>query len=382
MSGAAAARAVIYTAICGGYDELKPARPHADVTCDWVAFTDGDLPHDRGWEVRRLIGFRQGPRALSRIPKAAPQRVFDYRQHRWAIWIDGGVELLSEGFAAAMIAAMDGRPLGVFAHPQRESVYDEAAVCARLKKYEDALLEQQVVDYRAAGFLDANGLWGCTVLVWDLTHPQQAKLSELWWAQQERYGTMDQVSLPFVLWRLGIRTAQLPGPLWGNEWFRSLKHAGASDEVRLNLGWADRMVPGWVNVDITPGPGVTVADLRDPWPWADGTVQEVLAIDVIEHLPDKIHTMNELWRVLADGCRVEIVVPTTDGPGAFQDPTHVSYWNRGSFKYFDVESPYWRRFHASYGITAQFVVMQERMLETVDGPKLQIALAAVKRELI
>jgi predicted SAM-dependent methyltransferase len=146
----------------------------------------------------------------------------------------------------------------------------------------------------------------------------------------------------------------------------------------LNLGCADDILEGWVNVDITPGPGVTVADLRERWPWADGSVEHILALDIIEHLPDKIFTMNEMFRVLRSGGIAEIVVPTTDGPGAFQDPTHVSWWNRNSFKYYQAGSAYRERFAASYGIRAAFGIVAEETAETMDGPKLHIALAAVK----
>ena len=39
-------------------------------------------------------------------------------------------------------------------------------------------------------------------------------------------------------------------------------------------------------------------------------------------------------RVLAPGGWAFIEVPSTDGRGAFQDPTHVSYWNENSFLYY------------------------------------------------
>jgi hypothetical protein len=44
--------------------------------------------------------------------------------------------------------------------------------------------------------------------------------------------------------------------------------------------------------------------------------------------------MSEIYRVLADGGWAFIEVPSTDGRGAFQDPTHVSYWNENSFWYY------------------------------------------------
>jgi hypothetical protein len=377
---------VVYTAICGGYDELRTPLPqtHSDGQpwgVDFVAFTDEDLPADRGWEIRKLRGFDDlNPRMKSRLPKATPHRFFDYRRYRWAIWVDGSLEMTSLSFVADLLAAMQPHdlPLGAFEHPRRDCVYREAAVCQPLKKYKGYDLAGQVRAYRTAGYPEHNGLLACGVLVWDMAHPLQAEVGEAWWREQEIHGTMDQLSLPVALWQHGTDWRRLPGNLWSNRWFRLWEHAGARDELQLNLGCADRLLDGWENVDIAPRPGVIVADLRERWPWEDGSAQRILAADVIEHLPDKIHTMNEMWRVLSDGCIAEIVVPTTDGPGAFQDPTHVSYWNRNSFRYYTAGDPYRERFSQSYGIEAAFRVVAEQTIETIDGPKLQIALAAVK----
>ncbi|MFV9504137.1 MAG: glycosyltransferase [Oscillochloridaceae bacterium umkhey_bin13] len=158
----------------------------------------------------------------------------------------------------------------------------------------------------------------------------------------------------------------------------SIAPAESEAPMRLNLGCCDQIIPGYVNVDLVEAPGITVADLRERWPWPDHAVEHVRAYDIIEHLPDKIHTMNELWRVLAPEALAELAVPTTDGPGAFQDPTHVSYWNRRSFLYYEHGNPYRERFAHFYGITARFRVVNERLDRTPDGPRLLITLKAVK----
>lgn len=74
----------------------------------------------------------------------------------------------------------------------------------------------------------------------------------------------------------------------------------------------------------------------------DNSVGVIRAFDAIEHLRSPIHTMNEAYRVLAPGGFLLIQVPSTDGRGAFQDPTHVSFWNENSFWY------YTRASHARY----------------------------------
>jgi SAM-dependent methyltransferase len=151
-----------------------------------------------------------------------------------------------------------------------------------------------------------------------------------------------------------------------------------SSHLMLNLGCCDAPLPGYINVDVIAAPGVQAADLRLNWPWPDNSVEYIRAWDIIEHLPDKIFTMNELWRVLRPGGRVEISVPTTDGSGAWQDPTHVSFWNRRSFLYYEAGNPYRERFATFYGISAKFRTVQERTEQTQDGPRLTIVLEAVK----
>lgn len=75
-------------------------------------------------------------------------------------------------------------------------------------------------------------------------------------------------------------------------------------------------------------------DLNNGIPLPDNSVGVLNASHVIEHLKDPMKTMSEIHRVLAHGGWAFIEVPSTDGRGAFQDPTHVSFWNENSFLYY------------------------------------------------
>ena len=147
--------------------------------------------------------------------------------------------------------------------------------------------------------------------------------------------------------------------------------------MRLNIGCSDAHIAGWINVDICP-PADQIVDLRERWPWEDSTVGHIRAHDIIEHLPDKIHTMNEMWRVLRPDGVADIIVPTTDGPGAWQDPTHCSYWNRNSFPYYTHLDPHRERFGKAYGVEARFRVASADITVPGGVHKLHIVLAAVK----
>jgi 2-polyprenyl-3-methyl-5-hydroxy-6-metoxy-1,4-benzoquinol methylase len=137
--------------------------------------------------------------------------------------------------------------------------------------------------------------------------------------------------------------------------------------MNLNLGCSDRAVPDFVGVDIAPGPCVDqIADLSLRWPWDENSVDEVKAFDIIEHIADRIHFMNELHRVLRPGGQAHIEVPnSTKGAGFAQDPTHVSHWCMNSFQYFRAGSFAHQRLSKAYGITAAFHVLElsERMYQ-------------------
>jgi len=85
-----------------------------------------------------------------------------------------------------------------------------------------------------------------------------------------------------------------------------------------------------------------IADLNQKWPFKDGEVGLFRAHDALEHLKDPIHTMKEAYRCLCTNGWFLTMTPSTDGRGAFQDPTHVSFWNSNSFWY------YTRREQAKY----------------------------------
>lgn len=132
--------------------------------------------------------------------------------------------------------------------------------------------------------------------------------------------------------------------------------------MKLNLGAGDRHIEGYVSVDLKwpyPTPEeFQQADLSEIWPWGIWQIEEVLAFDIIEHIADRIHFMNELHRVLAPGARATIVTPNASrGAGYFQDPTHKSPWCLNSFQYFEKDSIAHKRFARSYGITAAFKII-------------------------
>jgi len=100
----------------------------------------------------------------------------------------------------------------------------------------------------------------------------------------------------------------------------------------VELGGRMAAAPGFETVDLQ-GADI-IADLNERWPFDDSSIGALRACDTFEHLSDPLHTMCELYRVLAPGGIALLQVPSSDGRGAFQDPTHKSFWNANSWLYY------------------------------------------------
>jgi SAM-dependent methyltransferase len=103
----------------------------------------------------------------------------------------------------------------------------------------------------------------------------------------------------------------------------------------LDLGAAHNRPEGYIGVDRRQGPDVdVVADVANGLDLPDSSVGVIRAVDFLEHVADKVGLINELYRLLAPGGLLLSQTPSTDGRGAFQDPTHVAYYNENSFWYY------------------------------------------------
>lgn len=115
----------------------------------------------------------------------------------------------------------------------------------------------------------------------------------------------------------------------------ALAWAGRQHLLALDLGAAHARPDGYIGVDRRDADGVDIiAELPAPLPLADGSVGVIRAVDFLEHVADKVALFNELYRLLAPSGLLLTQTPSTDGRGAFQDPTHVAFYNENSFWYF------------------------------------------------
>lgn len=132
----------------------------------------------------------------------------------------------------------------------------------------------------------------------------------------------------------------------------------ASDEpLKLHVGCGRTILPGWINLDISPLPGVDlVADLdncrNQPLTLEDNSIGEFLLSHVLEHIRDAMGLMTELYRVARPQAKMTLRLPYGTSDDAWEDPTHVRPYFINSCLYFS-QPAYWR---ADYGYTADWEV--------------------------
>lgn len=111
--------------------------------------------------------------------------------------------------------------------------------------------------------------------------------------------------------------------------------------MKLHLGCGNHILPGFINVDIAPLPGVNrVVDLATfPWPFEDSSVEEIQMHNILEHLPDVFRTMEEIYRISQNGAKVVVTVPYYNSLDHAGDPSHLHAFSQFSFNFFDERTP-------------------------------------------
>jgi len=219
---------VVYTAIFGDIDRLWSVYPLASKV-EHVLFTDRPrrevglwtdeqpatiraktqgLGVPPTWE-QRMVEPEQGLRRTARHYKALPHRYLD--ADVW-IWVDGNVRLLADP-REIVERYLGDADLAIFKHPDRVCLFEEAEFCAKVGKDSPKVLDKQTKVYQAEGMPRK---WGLpeTRCVIRRNVSRVRLLNDAWWAELNSFSVRDQVSLPFVCWKLGIRWREIPGRCW------------------------------------------------------------------------------------------------------------------------------------------------------------------------
>ncbi|MBR2082553.1 MAG: DUF616 domain-containing protein [Elusimicrobiaceae bacterium] len=197
----------IYTCIVGNYDAPKmPLLSYSN--CHYILYTDKEIDAV-GWEVRPLP-----PEVLNWSTSIEKNRYLKFHPHcffdtPYSIYIDGNVQLLTD--ISDMLPLKTSKTgLGMFTHPLRNCVYTEARTCLFMKKGNKDKLHEQISQYQNEGLPAHYGLNEATLIATDLHNPRSKDILGAWWNEFLRSGSnRDQIALPYVLWKMGLKPSDI-----------------------------------------------------------------------------------------------------------------------------------------------------------------------------
>lgn len=104
----------------------------------------------------------------------------------------------------------------------------------------------------------------------------------------------------------------------------------------LDVGCGDAKVKGAIGIDCVKLPGVDIVhDLNKyPWPFKKETFDDIYMLNIIEHLPNTVKVIEEVYRILKKGGRLHIEVVYWNHRYAVADPQHVSFFNEVTWEFF------------------------------------------------
>lgn len=94
---------------------------------------------------------------------------------------------------------------------------------------------------------------------------------------------------------------------------------------KLNLGCGMERLEDYIGIDVEQraDPDLIWDLERDPWPFPDNSVEQVLAKHVVEHIHDLKFFFQQAYRVMQHGAMMIITVPHHCSDFFWGDPTHV-----------------------------------------------------------
>lgn len=224
-------RTVIYTAIFGGYDELREP-VFVPKNCDFVCFTDRPQK-SKIWQMHIVDPPVPGDmtRSNRRIKILAHEYVPEYE---YSVYLDG--TFLVHGDVNELVEKyLENANMAAYPHPERRCIYEEAEAVVRAGKDGPEVVRRQMMRYRAEGYPARNGLIMSGILVRRHHAPDVRRTMELWWREESTQSKRDQLSFNYAAWRTSLPFVYIPGNLKDNPYLHRRRHQKVERGARALL---------------------------------------------------------------------------------------------------------------------------------------------------
>jgi hypothetical protein len=193
---------IVYTCVTGRKDDLKEQPTHPD--WKFVCFTDNLNLNSNTWEIRPLVKSFDNARKTARWHKLHPEDLF--LEAEVSLWVDASIIMK---VSPQEYWERFGGELAVLPSPYRDCLYDEAETCKFYKMDDLNVIDAQVDKYRGEGMPEHFGMIGTGFMFREHTLLMEA-FNKAWWREIDTHSIRDQISFPYVAWKLGVVWKVIP----------------------------------------------------------------------------------------------------------------------------------------------------------------------------
>ena len=223
---------VVYGCVFGNFEDAwAPLRQPPSINTTLIS--DGDR-FSPGWSKKYSPSQDFGsPRLNNRHYKML--HYISLSSDGLSVYVDANVRAVNNVLPLFEAFEESGADIGMYRHYARSSVHEEAQACLLRKKVDNAeAVARELRLYEDAGFPDTGGMWEGSVIFRRHSSPRLRDAMEDWWDLYSRFQTRDQFSLPFVIWKHGLKVYDLDEHSPGREhYFVRLQHSQAGIRNRL-----------------------------------------------------------------------------------------------------------------------------------------------------
>jgi len=200
---------VIYTAIFNNYDTIKHHGYRND-DFEYVVFMDETTYQQQRkiipayYNVEVLLGERTTQEFFMQSKEIKLRPHIYLGKHQASIYIDGSIKQIDD----ANKFFDPNQPFKITNHPRRNCIYKEADICAKQRLGKLSAIQRQIERYKSEKYPENNGLFMGGIIS-RVHNDHSQSINEAWWNEVKNGTTRDQISLPYVNWKLSANIASV-----------------------------------------------------------------------------------------------------------------------------------------------------------------------------
>ncbi len=204
---------VLYSAHYGASDLFNAEVFGGFESCRRILFTDKPELILPGVEIFHDPLDGLDPARASRRAKLMPHRYFP--DEDWSIWIDNKSRLKTDPkVVLAAVQAQSDAGFFAFPHFRRDCVYQEGQTVWELGLDDYRTVKERMRTYRAEGMPEHAGLIEGHFILRRHHEPDLIRFGDRWFEHVLRYSRRDQISFPYLAWKLGLRYEAITALNW------------------------------------------------------------------------------------------------------------------------------------------------------------------------